>query len=68
MKLILILLVIVMAGCAWFVVLPQAKCAGIARDMNAAYSFSAVRGCMLQYGKTTWLLTPNYLRTYQQEK
>lgn len=67
MKAILILLVIVLVGYIWFVALPEAKCAGIAQDRNAAYSFSAVRGCELHVGNLTWLLTPSYLREYQRE-
>lgn len=65
MKLISILLVILLAGYVIFVALPQAKCAGIARDMNGSYSFSPVRGCEIHAGDLTWLMTPDYLRNYQ---
>jgi hypothetical protein len=61
----IVVLVIVLAGFAWFVALPQAKCAGIARDMNASYSFSAARGCEIHAGDLTWLMTPKYLMEYQ---
>lgn len=65
MRMIIFVLVIVLAGYVWFVALPQAKCAGIAQDRNAAYSFSAVRGCEIHAGNLTWLLTPDYLRSYE---
>lgn len=67
MKAFTIILVILLAGYVWFVALPQAKCAGIAREMNAGYSFSATRGCEIHAGKLTWLMTPDYLRAYQRE-
>lgn len=65
MRITIFVLVIVLASYAWFVALPHAKCAGIARDANAAYSFSAVRGCEIHAGKLTWLMTPSYLRSYE---
>jgi len=65
MKMLLLFVVIVLAGYVWFVGMPKAKCAGIAHDRNAAYSFSAARGCEIRGNNLTWLLTPNYLRSYE---
>ena len=67
MKTILFILFLVLV--AWFVFVkgPEAKCASIAKDYHAAYSFSAVRGCEIRTRHMTWLLTPDYLRNYQVE-
>jgi len=68
MKTILVILLIVLLA-AWlvFVKAPEAKCASVAKDRNATYSFSAVRGCEIHTRHMTWLLTPDYLRNYQME-
>lgn len=64
MRIVIFVLVIVLAGYAWFVTIPQAKCARMAEIGQAEYHFSAIRGCQLIHGDMIWLMTPGYLRTY----
>jgi hypothetical protein len=41
------------------------KCARLAYDRQASYSFSSFNGCTIRTADGTWMLSRGYLRRYQ---